>query len=709
MAITRVNKSSNNKSNGIDTSMDNSSCCNHCERINQPHAEDDCGTEADGIIARRNEVLNQVGNQTCADCVAKTPDWVSFFGYPKLSTATSRSTMGVFPCASCAQHHYFELGRKRCTIKSWAMEHEWTLKDVEIMERSGNAYVNKSFEALLTKDMFRKKLVLEDEDEEDERRSKFIRNKYKKHLYLDSVIYHAQWMEAIRKKRTDKNISDLQQEQQQEAAQSTQNQEEPSAAFIAVFGDLKTEEVPQESTCIFSSSTSSLTVKDVFADEEDNKEKEHGSSTSTVPSSSDIFRVTKTTVTSISTKPVSNLRSRMKKSLSGGNLSRLGVPSTSSTRPSLGTKSLSVGKHLVSTSGGNRGGQRTSMRKSSSVGKNLGRSRRSSSSALASSLSNLSSFKNETTKEDPPKVEVHGLLRRVRRISSKKLGVESESTAATLDTAGTNWSSSSPEDNVGSGQETRIRLSCSSNVLESGSRQKKTNMRNSLKEMRQRRNSDPAMMMQMISGSQSAQAGEVNAQFAPPSSSRRGSNAGRSSARHSNISSKQNKLLASANTFCNDMATSDPCLSTPESSSSQPRQRRLAAGRVKRSMTTSACTVERQSSSPVLLKSSTCPTSIAVRQSSSHASLKTGAIRNSGSIAEIAKKLKENAATKSTSTPTKTDVQGTASALSRAGRRSSSGALTADSLRASMKKSGSSRALKLDGAEATLKLAQTSS
>jgi Putative GTPase activating protein for Arf len=131
-------------------------------------------------------VLSQPENQVCADCPDKKPLWVSY-----LSTLPNGGPkrMGVLVCANCARRHHFELGDKRCHIHYLKMVHEFSLQDVETLEQTGNAVVNRVFEGKLTKDIFDKDLVLEEEEQEDERRSSYIRRKYKKHQYKDPTLY----------------------------------------------------------------------------------------------------------------------------------------------------------------------------------------------------------------------------------------------------------------------------------------------------------------------------------------------------------------------------------------------------------------------------------------------------------------------------------------------------------------------------------------
>ena len=145
-------------------------------------------TSSPEMNKRMSILLADPGNQTCADCPARRPLWVSFFA---TSRAGGSKHVGVFVCSSCAQHHHFELGEKRCRIKYLKMVHEWRLDDIEILENSrSNLAVNVIMEGTLTNEMFEKERILSNEEEEDERRAKFVKNKYKKHKYIDQILFH---------------------------------------------------------------------------------------------------------------------------------------------------------------------------------------------------------------------------------------------------------------------------------------------------------------------------------------------------------------------------------------------------------------------------------------------------------------------------------------------------------------------------------------
>ena len=145
---------------------------------------------------RMAAVLLTPGNDVCADCPAKRPVWVSFL----VSPVEEDRPMAVLCCATCARHHHFELGEKRAHIKCLKMSHEWIPADISVMEDSGNALINACFEANLTQQEFDKDEVHQDEQEEDSRRAKFIKQKYKKLRFFDEVIYHQQILAILQQR-----------------------------------------------------------------------------------------------------------------------------------------------------------------------------------------------------------------------------------------------------------------------------------------------------------------------------------------------------------------------------------------------------------------------------------------------------------------------------------------------------------------------------
>jgi Putative GTPase activating protein for Arf len=146
---------------------------------------------------RMAAVLLMPGNNRCSDCPAKHPLWASFL----LSPYEDDRSLGVLCCTKCAQHHHFELGEKRTHIKCLKMAHEWLLSDIEWLEESGNTFVNACYEAKLTRDGFDKAEIHPDHEEEESRRAKFIKQKYKKLKFFDEVLYHEQILKVLREKR----------------------------------------------------------------------------------------------------------------------------------------------------------------------------------------------------------------------------------------------------------------------------------------------------------------------------------------------------------------------------------------------------------------------------------------------------------------------------------------------------------------------------
>ncbi|CAB9502728.1 expressed unknown protein [Seminavis robusta] len=194
-------------------------------------------TRHDVMGLRLEEVLSNKGNKTCADCPTKKPLWASYLRSRKQGdgdgdlddssvrstssrrTTTSASssgnnemkgvdiegTLAVLVCNDCAQHHHFELGKKRCMIKYLKYSHELTPVDLDILENSGNALVNKYYEAFLTKEAFDKEAIEKDLPTETERRGKFIKNKYKKTKYRD----HAALAKLIPKLQRKRQIREM--------------------------------------------------------------------------------------------------------------------------------------------------------------------------------------------------------------------------------------------------------------------------------------------------------------------------------------------------------------------------------------------------------------------------------------------------------------------------------------------------------------------
>lgn len=130
---------------------------------------------------RVEKIVKASGNETCVDCPAKQPQWASFLrDRSKDEKINLEGALGVLLCDKCAQHHHFELGKKRCLIKSLKHLKEWNDIDFDILDCSGNTVVNQLYEDQLTKKDFDKDTVAADADEEDKRRGKFVKCKYKR-------------------------------------------------------------------------------------------------------------------------------------------------------------------------------------------------------------------------------------------------------------------------------------------------------------------------------------------------------------------------------------------------------------------------------------------------------------------------------------------------------------------------------------------------
>jgi Putative GTPase activating protein for Arf len=204
--------------------------------------------EEEVVSSRLKAVLQQSGNGHCADCSSHHPHWASF-----LNTSTSgqqlrdRYLLGVLLCDNCALYHVNVLGEKRCQIKhlSATHRHEWDMTDIEVLELTGNRRLNKILEATLTKGRggFDKKLVVPDRHEEEERRSKFIQDKYRSHKYTDQIQYHTLVLQVLR-----------QLEGQQQTQAQTQKATQPQIS--EPIADLQP---PQKIQSFIETSNSSLT------------------------------------------------------------------------------------------------------------------------------------------------------------------------------------------------------------------------------------------------------------------------------------------------------------------------------------------------------------------------------------------------------------------------------------------------------------------
>ena len=95
------------------------------------------------------------------------------------------------------------------------------MDDIVILEESGNTFVNTVFEANLSNTIFDKNLVVDDTEEEDTRRGKFIKQKYKKRKYFDEVIYHKEVLKVLQRKHEER-----QSRAEEERRQSRRNRDD---------------------------------------------------------------------------------------------------------------------------------------------------------------------------------------------------------------------------------------------------------------------------------------------------------------------------------------------------------------------------------------------------------------------------------------------------------------------------------------------------
>ena len=135
----------------------------------------------------------EFANPTCADCPAERPRWASFLlNNPKdEDNVKVEGYLSVLVCDDCAIRHHNVLGEKRCFIKCLECLHEWTHKEADIVLKSGNSLVNTVYEAHLEKDDFDKSVVDDSSEAEEDRRSKFIKNKYKKAKFRNQDKLHS--------------------------------------------------------------------------------------------------------------------------------------------------------------------------------------------------------------------------------------------------------------------------------------------------------------------------------------------------------------------------------------------------------------------------------------------------------------------------------------------------------------------------------------
>ena len=94
-------------------------------------------------------------NRVCSDCPEPQPTWASIQMDKKV---------GVLCCSRCYSHH-FQLGGDRCKVKNLKMVEDWTLAEVETLERGGgNDIVNLIYEAGLSTAIYDKMVIKEDPD-----------------------------------------------------------------------------------------------------------------------------------------------------------------------------------------------------------------------------------------------------------------------------------------------------------------------------------------------------------------------------------------------------------------------------------------------------------------------------------------------------------------------------------------------------------------
>jgi hypothetical protein len=75
------------------------------------------------------------------------------------------------------------------------------MEDIEILEYTANEFVNRTYERELTAQDFDKEAIYSDEEEEEERRCKFIKYKYKHLQYTSDIDFHEMMLEIVKKKK----------------------------------------------------------------------------------------------------------------------------------------------------------------------------------------------------------------------------------------------------------------------------------------------------------------------------------------------------------------------------------------------------------------------------------------------------------------------------------------------------------------------------
>jgi len=107
------------------------------------------------------ELVQEIPNKTCADCLAKGPRWSSW-------------NLGVFVCIRCAGIHR-NLGVHISKVKSVDLD-SWSVEQIEQILKWGNKRAGEYFECYLPKDYTR--------PSGNHAVESFIRNKYEKKLYI---------------------------------------------------------------------------------------------------------------------------------------------------------------------------------------------------------------------------------------------------------------------------------------------------------------------------------------------------------------------------------------------------------------------------------------------------------------------------------------------------------------------------------------------
>ena len=107
------------------------------------------------------------------------------------------------------------------------------IEDIAILEDSGNIYVNRVYEAKLTEDDFAKNIVVSDNDEEEKRRGKFIKHKYKKQKYFDEVVYHKQVLEVLQKKHEQRRLRAAQEGRQSHRGRESGSEDDDTTSPLS--------------------------------------------------------------------------------------------------------------------------------------------------------------------------------------------------------------------------------------------------------------------------------------------------------------------------------------------------------------------------------------------------------------------------------------------------------------------------------------------